>query len=60
MCSLAMRLMVGQEEIISIHKSLCNVEPVDTLFDILDAKTGDLTDFFVVKVNECFQKGQKE
>lgn len=53
MCSLSLRYMIAQDDFFTIRRELCNVEPVDTVYDILDDKTGDLTDYFLKKVKGC-------
>jgi hypothetical protein len=52
-CSLSLRFMIPQDDFFVIRKGLCNVEPVDTVYDILDDKTGDLTDYFLQSVKNC-------
>lgn len=53
LCSLSLRFMVPQDDFFVIRKSVCNVEPVDTVYDILDDKSGDLTDYFLQSVKKC-------
>lgn len=52
-CSLSMRFMIPQDDFFVIRKAVCNVEPVDTVYDLLDDKSGDLTEYFLQKIEKC-------
>lgn len=52
-CSLSLRFMTSQDDFFVIRKAVCNVEPVDTVYDLLDDKSGDLTEYFLQKIGEC-------
>ena len=52
-CTVSMRYMISQDDFFTVRKELCNIEPVDTVYDILDDKTGDLTEYFLKKVTDC-------
>lgn len=48
-----MRFMIPQDDFFILKNGSCLVEPVQTVYDILDEKSGDLTGFFVNSVNDC-------
>lgn len=52
-CRLSMRFMIPQDDFFILKNGSCLVEPVQTVYDILDEKSGDLTGFFVNSVNDC-------
>lgn len=52
-CSLSIRIMIPQDDFFVMKKSYCVVEPVNTLFDILDEKTGDLSEYFLKSIRQC-------
>ncbi len=52
-CILSMRFMIPQDDFFIFRKGSCVVEPVQSIYDILDDKSGDLTEYFVKSVNEC-------
>lgn len=52
-CSLSMRFMIPQDDFFVIRKAVCNVEPVDTVYDLIDDKSGDLTEYFLQKIEKC-------
>lgn len=52
-CTLSLRFMIPQDDFFIVRKGSCVVEPVDTVYDILDDKSGDLTNYFLKAIKNC-------